>query len=602
MEIHNNDNRPQAQRKKVDLSKKVTRETPSAQRSLKTNVNKQLGNNGKNKNGAFVQNAKAAAKKSASAVGKVTGAAGKTIDGVGSAIAASVDSSTAGGAAIAQGVKTTQAAASAAAAGGKAVKTTIKTTVKVVAKVPRAVKSAHFARKFAQKNGIKRTMQLVKRNFKPQNIAKGAGKAVGAVGGISRTGSRVTRRASTAIENSLRSGDSTGTAATGLAMQGGRALGTGVRVGGKAVKTSAKVTMRTVKTARKIATKVERKITTGTAKRAMKTSAKAAKQAAKTAKKTAEVSVKVSAKIAKAISMAVSKAASLIASTAPWSLILIGGIAVIMCGGFLLSGGAGVASAGSKKQGFDTIANSSYSDEYIENLTDEQAESIVKSKTNSFSADVKKSVDEKIIAPLKSKVNDFLMIGDSDDSSVSEDSSASSGSIENIDIPAKERRIIEININGANTVFFPAEEESDEIAEKINNIVFDGSDFLAALYTLMTRHNTVYIDDETGLTNIRFDFTASVIEDFLGDIDSNSCEYGPTYLYKNIEELSECSCPDQNCDTKDGLPYCPGEHVKLTIELCPITIHEYKPIYVIYNFSDDEVELYNTAIVLLGGD
>lgn len=599
MEIHNNDNRPQAQRKKVDLSKKITRETPSAQRSLKTNVNRQIGNGTNNKNGALVRNAKAAAKKSASAVGKVTGAAGRTIDGVGSAIAASADNSTAGGAAIAQGVKTTQAAASAAAAGGKAVKTTIKTTVKVVAKVPRAVKSAHFARKFARKKGIKRTMRLVKRNFKPHSIAKGANKSVG---GIARTGSSVSRRAAYAIESSLRSGDSTGTAATGLAMQGGRALGTGVRLGGKAVKTSAKVTMRTVKTARKIATKVERKITTGTAKRAMKTSAKAAKQAAKTAKKTAEVSVKVSAKIAKAISMAVSKAASLIASTAPWSLILIGGIAVIMCGGFLLSGGAGVASAGSKKQGFDTIANSSYSDEYIENLTDEQAESIVKSKTNSFSADVKKSVDEKIIAPLKSKVNDFLMIGDSDDSSVSEDSSASSGSIENIDIPAKERRIIEININGANTVFFPAEEESDEIAEKINNIVFDGSDFLAALYTLMTRHNTVYIDDETGLTNIRFDFTASVIEDFLGDIDSNSCEYGPTYLYKNIEELSECSCPDQNCDTKDGLPYCPGEHVKLTIELCPITIHEYKPIYVIYNFSDDEVELYNTAIVLLGGD
>lgn len=577
MEVHNNGNRPQAERRKVDLSKKVTRETPSAQRSLKTNAQ------------IFGKDVKAAAN-------KTIGVAGKAVGGVGSTVASSTDNSMAGGAAIAQGVKTAQALASATVVGGKAIKTAAKAsikTVKVVAKVPKTVKS-YFKLKPSQKRYIKRLKRLSKRKYRAKRIAANAKKAVGAVGGISRAGSGISQKASSALENSLRSGDGAGTAAAGLAMQSSRAIRTGVRVGGKAVKTGAKVTMRTVKTTRKLATKVGRKIATGTAKRAMKTSAKAAEQATKTTKKAAEVSAKASVKLVKALVMVVSKAVSLIMSTAPWSLILIGGMALIMCGGFLLGGGVGASSGSAKKVGLDMIANSSYSDEYVENLTDEQAESVFKSKINSFSVDVKKSVDKIIIAPLKEKVEDYLQINDSNDSNVSKDSS-----VENVNMPAKNRKIVEINLCGTKTVLFPAEDKNDEIGKKINDIVFDNSDFLAALFTLKARKSSVHIDE---LSDIRFDFAASAVEEFLGDIDSNSCEYGPTYLYKKIEEQSGCSCPDQNCDSKDGIPYCPGEHTKLTIEICPVTAHELKPIFMIYGFSDDETELYNTAIVLLGGD
>lgn len=577
MEIHNEDSRPRAQRQKVELTKKVTHETPSAQRSIKSNA---------------------------------ASAADKTISGVGNVIVTSADRSATGGAAIAHSVKAAQAAASAAAVSGRVVKTAIKTSVKtskIVAKVPHAVKNAHFVRKFAQKKGAKRTLLLIKRNFKPQNIATGAGKAVGSVGGIAHTGASITGKASSALQNTLNFGDGTGAAAAGLALQGGRILTTGIRASGKAVKTGTKVTIRTVKAARKIATKVERKITTGTAKRTVKTSAKAAKQSAEAAKKAAESSAKGSVKIAKALVTAVSKAASLIASTAPLSLIFIGAIALILCGGFLLSGGAGVASAGSKKQGFDVIANSSYSDDYVENyLTDDQVESIVNAKTDDYFVDVNAQVEEKIIAPLEKKVDDFLLGGDSSNESSNADNSYPnsnvSDSIENISTNEKNLKIVEISIGGSHTVFYPAEEKIDEISRKISDMFFDSSDFLAVLFTLTTEQNAAYIDEDFDGAIFNFNFTSSEIEELLGEIDSNSCKYGATYLYKKIEELSECSCPDQNCDAKDGLPFCPGEHTKLTIELCPVAMHEYKPISMIYNFSDDDIELYNTAKVLLGGD
>lgn len=320
MEIHNNDSRPQAQRKKVDLSKKVTRETPSAQRSLKTNV-QTLG-----------KDAKAAAN-------KTIGVAGKAVDGVGSTVASSADSSSAGGAAIAQSVKTAQALTSAASVGGKAVKTAVKVslkTVKVVAKAPKKVKS-YLKLKPAQRRYIKRLKRLTKRKFRAKNIVKGAKKAVGAVGSISRAGSSISQRASSALENSLQSGDSAGTTAAGLAMQSSRAIRTGVRVGGKAVKTGAKVTMRTVKTARKLATKVGKKIATGTAKRALKTSvqatAKATEEAAKISAKTAQTTAKAAAKFTQALSAAAARIISFIMSTAPFSFVVIGVILLIVLGG-----------------------------------------------------------------------------------------------------------------------------------------------------------------------------------------------------------------------------------------------------------------------------
>lgn len=335
MEIHNEDNRPHAQRQKVDLTKKVTRETPSAQRSIKTNAN-----TGNNKSVAFVQNTTAAAKKGANAVGNAAGTAGRTVGGVGNVIVTSADSSTAGGAAIAQSVKAAQMAASAAVVSGRAVKTAIKTSIKtvnVIAKVPDTVKRARFANKKGFKRAKRyanRKMHLVKRNFKPHNIAKGVGKAVG---GVAKTGAGISHRMSSALENALRSGDSTGTATAGLALQGGRALATGVKVSGKAVKTGTKITVRTVKTVRKIATKVERKIATGTAQRAIKTSAKATakatEEAAKVSAKTAQATAKATAQFTKAVSAAVGRMVSLIMSTAPFSIVIIGIILLILFGG-----------------------------------------------------------------------------------------------------------------------------------------------------------------------------------------------------------------------------------------------------------------------------
>lgn len=328
MEIHNEDRRPSAQREKTELTKKVTHELPLAQRSIKTNPN-----------------VTTALKNGSNVVGKTVGTASKTIGSVGSTIATSADNSTAGGATVSQSVKVAQITASGVVAGGRIVSTAIKAsgkTAKVVAKVPNTVKRLRFetTRRYKKaKRYAKLKMRLVKRNFKPQAVAnnvKKAGKAMGAVGNVVKTGAGIAGRATSAIESSLHSGECAGTASMGLAIQGSRSLATGVRTGGKAVRVSTKVTTRTLKTTRKIATKVGRGIASGTAKRALKTSVQAtnaAKEAAKVSAKTAQTTAKATEKIIRVFYAAVARAASTIMATAPFSFVVIGIFVLIILGG-----------------------------------------------------------------------------------------------------------------------------------------------------------------------------------------------------------------------------------------------------------------------------
>lgn len=347
MEIHTNDKKPRADRPNVDLSKKVTRETPSAHRSIRT-VSTVISPR-KNNGDTIIQNTRNAVKKTTGAIKKNANAVSRTTNAVEDVIVNAADSSTMGGAAIKQGIKTAQVTASVVAVGGKAVKTTVKVgvkTVKVVAKVPDTIKRFGVSHTRGYKKAYrysKRKMRLVKRNFKPKAVFQGGKKIAGNITKIAKTGfkmgSGIAGKASSTLQNTLNSSDSTSGMAAGLAVKSASAAVTGVKVGAKVAKTGVKVTAKVTRT---IATKIERKIQTGTAKRAIKTSTKvtekAAKETAKAAVKTAKVTAKAVARLAKAVASAFAKFTTFIMSTAPMSFVIIGVfILIILAGGVFMA-------------------------------------------------------------------------------------------------------------------------------------------------------------------------------------------------------------------------------------------------------------------------
>lgn len=279
-----------ANRSKTDLSKKVEHNAPSAQRSLKT---------------------------AASAAERVSGS-------VGNALTSTVDS-LAGSAGNDHGAKSAQMLSSATAAGGRVVSTALRSSVNVVAKVPESIKRARI-----ETRGYKRAQRYARRKmtlrqrikFRPRTIEH-------AIGGSLRMGSGLADRAFSGLSKAAGAGDGTGASAMGLAVQSGQAALAGAR----AIKTGTSAAGRTLKTTRKIATKVTRGITNGVsrgiANRAARASAKAAGEAAKASLQTA----KLAAKFMQSLEMAVARLLSLIFSNAPFSLVVIGVIILIILGG-----------------------------------------------------------------------------------------------------------------------------------------------------------------------------------------------------------------------------------------------------------------------------
>lgn len=284
-----------ANRARTSLESQVTHTAPSAQRSLKSATN-------------VVDKASSVIESVASsAVGSLTSGAGNDF-----------------------GAKSAQTLSSAASTGGRVVSTSLRTSVNVIAKVPTAVQRMRFdANRHVQraKQYTLRRMTLRQR-FRPK--AKSFGHAVGS--GL-RVGSRLANGASAGLRKAVGSGEGTGSSATGLALQSGQAMAAGAR----AIKTGTVATGRALKTTGRIVHKVERKIANGVARRSLKTSAgasaRAAEEAAKASLRMSQQVAKLAAKFMQSLEMATARLLSLMFSNAPFSLVVIGVIILIILGG-----------------------------------------------------------------------------------------------------------------------------------------------------------------------------------------------------------------------------------------------------------------------------
>ena len=353
-----------------------------------------------------------------------------------------------------------------------------------------------------------------------------------------------------------------------------------VRQGARTIKTA-------IKAPRKIYKGVKRTVSAG--KRTVKTAAKTAKNMTRAAKATARattratkvaikgvrLAVKVAVQVAKATVQLVHKVVSLIAETAPWSLIVIGVILLLLLIMFIISSIINAVEGSVTGVGGWTISDSE------PNTPEDIYQNLEK-----YLDDAEKAINDKVQKPLKETVKSFC---DSDTS--------------------KPRKIIEYKSDTRSALFFPANGSDSVISGYIDNFDIEFyPDFLAALFVLMTRDK----QNAEGISDTEifdFDFKRKDFEDFLNDINKNSCKYGSTYVYKTTEEIPNCTCPGEDCRTKTisgcrcdywtdedgrkhyycgGHPYCPSDHTKLLVKLYTVQEYYETDLATIYNFSDNE--------------
>lgn len=392
-----------------------------------------------------------------------------------------------------------------------------------------------------------------------------------------------------------KSGD-TGTEAMKLGFQNVGYVDRGVR----AVKDTAENTVDTVKNVRKLYNRFHRTVTNNakTSLKTAKASAKAARAAARAARVTAKVAAEIAkaiAKAAKAVVKAAQKLIELIAETAPYSLIILGAIVVLLLLYVLIStiaGGIGGTITGGAGWMIDDTESNSPSDIYdnYKRFIDE-AETVIDNK----------------IEGMKNIVSGFC---------------------EPITDPDTPKRIIAYD----GSTYYPADYKDRIINPKLSQFKdnhFDDEEYakmMATLFVLMTREKQ-QAEGKTENEIYDFDFTAEDFEEFIGDIaqtgtgstsgSGNTSKWGPTYIYKEIVTESPVPCPGENCKTKtipgckcgctkdeDGTkhyyckgdhPYCPINHTKKTVKLSTAEEYYNKTIEDLYNFTDTEKVRYGIA-------
>lgn len=330
------------------------------------------------------------------------------------------------------------------------------------------------------------------------------------------------------------------------------------------------------------------------AKRAVKRgTAKAGKVAAKAATKAAKATAKATAKAVqaavKATTSAVSKIASLIAQTAPWSLIIIAALALIIAiillieslftsaGGTLVGGAGWVMGDESKPTPSAKDAYNNYK-EYMD--------------------DIDNILENEIIQTLKNSVTGFCADDPTPKKIISYKSKAiSSGRL----YPAYKQ---DRTINGYIDKF----ELKDE----------DYVEMLSALFVLMTREKQQA--ENVGENEIfEFIFKTEDISEFIGSVNDNTSRWGDTFFIKTDVNESPVSCPGEDCKIKykdddcasytdddghkqyycKGHPYCPVNHTEKKVSLYKVTDYYNKTVEEIYNFSEAEKTRYNLSKTII---
>lgn len=324
------------------------------------------------------------------------------------------------------------------------------------------------------------------------------------------------------------------------------------------------------------------------AKAAAKTTAKAAKTAAKTAKQAAQAAQKAVQATARAVASAVAKIGSFIASTMPYSLIIIGAILLIVILCLCMTeiiGGAGGSVAGGGAWLVDDSSNQT-PEEIYEGYKKfiEQAKDVMETQAKDA---------------LQNEVTSFCS-GDTSDP----------------------RKIIQYIDKNHNNTFFPANGADSTINAWIDEFGTDDyADYMSLLFVLMTREKQ-QADGVSDGEIYDFDFKKEDFEEFMKTVNENSCRWGNTFVIKTAVETSPEYCPGQSCKTKTtpgchcrsytddegkvheycgGHPYCPKNHTKLTVNLFTVKDYYGKEYPEIYNFTDNEKARYEASKAIIQG-
>ena len=284
------------------------------------------------------------------------------------------------------------------------------------------------------------------------------------------------------------------------------------------------------------------------AKAAAKTTAKAAKAAVRTARQAAQAAQKA----VQATASAVAKIGSFIASTMPYSLIIIGAILLIVILCLCMTeiiGGAGGSVAGGGAWLVDDSSNQT-PEEIYEGYKKfiEQAKDVMETQAKDA---------------LQNEVTSFCS-GDTSDP----------------------RKIIQYIDKNHNSTFFPANGADSTINAWIDEFGTDDyADYMSLLFVLMTREKQ-QADGVSDGEIYDFDFKKEDFEEFMKTVNENSCRWGNTFVIKTAVETLPEYCPGQSCKTKTtpgchcrsytddegkvheycgGHPYCPKNHTKLTV-------------------------------------
>ena len=323
--------------------------------------------------------------------------------------------------------------------------------------------------------------------------------------------------------------------------------------------------------------------------KAVKNTAKAAKATAKAATQAAKATAKAVQVVVKATTTAITKIASLIAETAPWSLIIIAALALIIAiillieslftsaGGTLVGGAGWVMGDESKPTPTAKDAYNNYK-EYMDDIDNILKNEIIQTLKNSVTGFCADDPTPKKIISYKSKA-------------------ISSGRL----YPAYKQ---DRTING----YIDRFELKDE----------DYVEMLSALFVLMTREKQQ--TENVGENEIfEFIFKTEDISEFIGSVNGNTSRWGDTFFIKTDVNESPVSCPGEDCKIKykddncasyiddeghkqyycKGHPYCPVDHTEKKVSLYKVTDYYNKTVEEIYDFSEAEKTRYNLSKTII---
>lgn len=341
----------------------------------------------------------------------------------------------------------------------------------------------------------------------------------------------------------------------------------------KTGKASAKAVKVTGKTARKLLTKKGRRGLVNSVKRSVqrvKRTVRNIRNAVRLTVKAAKFIAKMAAKAAKLVAQLAVKLVNLIVSTAPWSLIIIGVIALLIIAVNIIT--ALIADEEEDKTA-GLVDPESDITEISENMTEFEE----------LFAEVCK---ENITDPLTDTVSNFCV-----------------NPFNNNQPP---QRIIVYN----GTLYYPARGKASTINPVIENYVSSSvsTDRFAAMLAALK----VFVRRETG-ENPEAAFTKNDFKTFIGTVNGNTCGYGDTFFIKTTSTVGGQTCPGSNCRVRyceegcctrtnsDGETehYCPGhrycnhDHVKMTVTLKTVEEYTGKSVPEIYGFDEEEEYLYD---------